>query len=280
METTLALHPLTNPRFSLSYTEIDAQSHRNTFHSHTHDQCEVYINLSGDVSFVVENSIYPIVPGSMIITRPGEFHHCVYHSNALHKHFWILFSADQMEKLFSRFYDRPAGEKNLLMLSGSLFKEMVTLCHEMGDTNVSRDEALYRFFRFIHLINETEVSEHSREEEAAFMHAALVFIHNNLSSPFTVKDVARAAYVSVPTLERHFKSCLQMSPSEYLKKRRMAHAARLLQEGATVTEACHGCGFLDCSKFISLFKKHYGATPLQYKKSLQGEKPSPTAHLP
>ena len=275
MKKTLALCPLTGARLSLSYIEIDAESRLNTFQSHTPDRCEVYINLSGDVSFVVENNIYPIAPGSVIITRPGEFHHCVYHSNALHKHFWILFSADRMEEIFSRFYDRPAGEKDLLELSGSRLEEMVALCHAIDDVEVSQDEALYRFFRFIHLINETEVSVHSREAEAPFMRAALAFIHNNLSSPFTVKEVAQAAYVSVATLERHFKSRLQMSPSEYLKKRRLAHAARLLQEGATVTEACHGCGFLDCSKFILLFKKHYGATPLQYKKAFAAKKHPP-----
>ena len=74
--------------------------------SHVHSQCEVYINLSGDVSFVVENSIYPISPGSVIITRPFEYHHCIYHKNVEHKHFWILFSSDGNEPLLDLFYNR------------------------------------------------------------------------------------------------------------------------------------------------------------------------------
>ena len=32
-------------------------------------ECEIYLNLSGDVSFEVENRIYPVSPGTVILTR-------------------------------------------------------------------------------------------------------------------------------------------------------------------------------------------------------------------
>ena len=79
----LCLSPFGTLRLQVAYSELDSKSKQNTFDSHIHNECEIYINLSGDVSFVVENKVYPIVPGSIIITRPGEYHHCVYHSNAL-----------------------------------------------------------------------------------------------------------------------------------------------------------------------------------------------------
>ena len=79
--------------FSATYIEIYADSSENVNYSHIHDECEIYVNLRGDLSFIVENNIYPIKPGDIIITRPHEYHHCVYHSNKLHRHFWILFSS-------------------------------------------------------------------------------------------------------------------------------------------------------------------------------------------
>ncbi len=275
MQNEQTLSPFTSPRFRIAYAELDSQSRLNTFDSHTHDWCEIYVNLSGDVSFVVENSVYPIVPGSIIITRPGEYHHCVYHSNALHKHFCIFFSSAEMETLFPRFYDRRTGEKNLLLLSGNRFKEFTELCHLLCEQDAAKDETLYRFFTLIHLINDAESPEPKVTDGSPFMDLALDFIHKNLASPILVKDVAAAAYVSIATLERHFAQSLQMSPSEYLKRRRLAHAAALLREGVTVTAACQRCGFIDCSKFILLFKKHYGVTPLKYKKALSGEKHPP-----
>lgn len=259
---------ISNLTFRIAYAELDSKSSFNTFDSHVHSECEIYINLSGDVSFVVENSIYPVSPGSMIITRPGEHHHCVYHSNTIHKHFWILFSANEKEQLFTRFYNRGSGESNMLRLSGNRLAELVALCHQLTDQPPDHAEQYYRFFKLMHLINMADVSQKSTGSDSPCMDLALDFIHKNLSEPIGVSDIAKAAFVSVNTLERHFLKKLQMSPSAYLKKRRLAHAAELLQNGASVTYACQQSGFIDCSKFIILFKKHYGKTPLKYKKEV------------
>ena len=254
------------PTLKIAYAEIDSKSKLNAFDPHVHDECEIYINLSGDVSFVVENSIYPIMPGSIIITRPGEYHHVVYHSNAIHKHFWILFSSNTMQELFPIFFNRPVGVKNMLTLSSNRFKELAELCHALNENTESITENTYRFFKLIHLINMAQTPPPAVDDESHFMDLALDFIHKNLSEPIRVKDVATAAYVSISTLERHFENRLQMSPSEYLKKRRLAHAVGLIENGASITFACQQSGFVDCSKFIILFKKHYGKTPLKWKK--------------
>lgn len=263
------LSDFTNSTLKITYSEIDSTSSLNTLDSHVHNECEIYINISGDVSFIVENSIYPLIPGSIIITRPGEYHHCVYHSNALHKHFWILFSSDKMNSIFSRFYQRKPGENNMLVLSGNRFKELTDLCHAISATSAADDESLYRFFKLIHLINIAGIPETNISSESPCLDLALDFIHKNLSEPILVKDIANAAFVSIATLERHFENNLQMSPSEYLQKRRLSNAANLLQSGASVTYACQQSGFIDCSKFIILFKKHYGTTPLKWKKERQ-----------
>ena len=73
---------------SVSYSEISVDSPFNDEHSHIHGECEIYLNLSGDVSFEVENRLYPIKRGSVIITRPYEHHHCIYHSDLPHGHYY------------------------------------------------------------------------------------------------------------------------------------------------------------------------------------------------
>ena len=87
MQAKFIIPPISAVDFSISYLKIDATSPLNHNESHIHKECEVYINLSGDVSFEVENRIYPISRGSVIITRPYEYHHCIYRSNALHEYF-------------------------------------------------------------------------------------------------------------------------------------------------------------------------------------------------
>ena len=89
-----------------------------------------------------------------------------------------------------------------------------------------------------------------------------------IKAGITMADVAAAAHVSLNTLERHFLSAIHASPSEFLKQRRLSKAQEWLKKGASVNDTCQACGFTDCSHFILLFKKQFGMTPLQFKKTL------------
>ncbi|MBQ9805265.1 MAG: helix-turn-helix transcriptional regulator [Clostridia bacterium] len=252
--------------FRISYVEITRDSPNNQYDSHVHSECEIYVNLSGDVSFMVEKQIYPILPGNIVITRPYEYHHCIYHSNALHKHFWILFSVGENERLLGRFFDRPIGKGNLLALSAEQQTELTALCHEMIDGKQGAAEQQYRFFRLLHLLNGAQTSLPPLEQERTDVASALDYINTHYASPITVAELAALSHVSVNTLERHFQEILHIPPSVYLKKKRLSVAAELLHRGATVGEACRECGFSDYSKFIALFKQTYGTTPLKYGK--------------
>ena len=84
--------------------------------SHIHNQCEIYVNLTGKVSFMVENRIYGIQSGDVIITRPYEAHHCIYHDTSIYGHFCINFSAENIEEILDVFLKRKSGEGNLISL--------------------------------------------------------------------------------------------------------------------------------------------------------------------
>ena len=262
-------YPAVSPfRMQISYVEIDRRSPKNEFASHVHPECEIYLNLSGDVSFLVENRIYPIFPGNMIITRPYEYHHCVYHSDEPHKHFWILFSADGNEWLFDRFFNRRAGENNLLVFPADRQKELVALCHDMVRDGESGARSYGRFFRLLALLECAEQPSVYSENHPADLTYAIEYINSHFTEPISVQALADASFVSLHTLERHFQEVMHMTPSAYLKKKRLARAAELLYQGSTVGDACRESGFADYSNFIALFKQAYGMTPLKYKNTV------------
>lgn len=261
-----AIHPF---EATVTYTELDAYSRENVFESHIHNECEIYINLSGDVSFAVENSIYPITPGSIIITRPFEYHHCVYHSDTLHKHFWILFSAVGNEYLFERFYNRKAGENNLLILEKNKTDELISMCKKMTVETNSEFEKYFNFFNIINLINNAATPEKPMFPYPDIIINAMSYINNSLSDNITVNEISKKVNVSVSTLERYFMRFLNVTPTAYIRKKRLSTAAKLLSEGYNVTEASEKSGFSSCSAFISQFRKIYGQTPYAYKKGVK-----------
>lgn len=255
--------------FTVNYVELNSRSPENVSYSHSHRECEIYINLSGNVSFAVENRIYPISSGNVIITRPNEFHHCIYNGDeAEHRHFWILFSPDGNEALLRRFFDRPTGQHNLIALTSDQLQEARKLCGSMLHRQIDEIESYALFFRLLHLLNQGEFPEISQADiplprDTVF---ALNYIQEHLTQRITVTQIARLAHVSVNTLERHFSTAMQITLLEYLKRKRLSHAQMLLEQGKSVQETCIESGFSDYSHFIALFRRYFGTTPLQYQK--------------
>ena len=208
MDNTISFAPLHSFSLQISYHDIDSHSTLNQLEHHVHRECEIYLNLSGDVSFMVEDQIYPVSAGSVIITRPYEYHHCIYHSNERHRHYWILFSADNNEKMLDMFFNRAAGQKNFLMIVPSKLDRFIYILEKLRCSELPQITYYRYFFELLEILNE----------------------------------------------------------SKYIRQRRLGAAIGYLNSGKSVTEACFNSGFSDCSKFIALFKKAFGMTPLKYKK--------------
>ena len=94
----------------------------------------------------------------------------------------------------------------------------------------------------------------------------------HISEEITVEQLAKNSFVSVNTLERHFKNDLQSTPLAVLRKKRLIYSAQLLRDDWSITEVCERSGFNDYSNFIQLFRKQFGKTPLQYQKVVKGIK--------
>ena len=256
---------------TITYSELNHNSPENIFESHIHDNCEIYINVSGDVSFVVEGNIYPVHHGDVIITRPYEYHNCVYNGTSLHRHFWILIKPFNSPVL-DIFFKRTAGTNNLLLLNNSDKEKLISLCTKMATENLTETEKYVCFFTLLNML-EKATTEVQSEQNLYYPDTltAIKYINNMQNTALTIAEIADAAHVSIRTLERHFREDLKTSPASYIKKLRMSKATELLSTRLSVQQVCEKCGFADYSRFISDFKKIYGITPLKFKKSCKNQ---------
>lgn len=78
---------------------------------------------------------------------------------------------------------------------------------------------------------------------------------------YSIESTCRELGRNPKYISRLFKSETGISIQEYLKRRRLDAAYKLLSEGCKVHSAAFRCGIRDTSNFSEMFKKYYGMRP-------------------
>jgi len=98
------------------------------------------------------------------------------------------------------------------------------------------------------------------------MRRIVAFIQSNFRKKITAADIARAAEISVSSLERLFRATVRVTPRMYLCKTRLNAACRMLREGiASLTVISEQCGFNDQTGMTRAFRQELKITPMKYR---------------
>ncbi len=255
-------------KYEKRYTAIDDITHDP---DHIHDFYEIYVNLSGDVSFLVQDSLYPIAEGDIILTAPHELHRCIFHSDCVHEHFciWIkdFFFAENVPEIGSRHHLSLSPDKK-----AQLFSLCFALCEHLQKHEPYSFAVLQSFYGILNIIFSSGKSSSAVTELPGPLADIVDYITEHYSDPAcTVSALCERFYMSKSTLCRHFRNQLQTTPSEYIESKRFSEAKKLLWAGISVQDACFASGFSDCSYFIYRFRKKFGLTPYRYQKESKEE---------
>ena len=237
---------------------------------HIHNYLEIFLNISSDISFHVNNNLYSVPAGDAIISCPGEIHMGIFNKSSVHEHVCIWINADFNSPIFSflrqedfcpLFSFDEKTKKKLQSLALSLFD----ICEKEG----SELEKLSYLLRILTIFEKKAPNDAIQADIPETLQKVLDDIHENFAEIRSVNDILTSHFLSSATLTRWFRKYLHSSPREYLESVRLSNAAVLLSNGYSVTDACMRSGFSDCSHFIVIFKKKFGETPLKYKKKLK-----------
>jgi len=265
---TLQLSDMAATELSVNYVNLHVPSAHPIDDSHIHDRCEIYVNISGDVVFEVENHLYPVSRGSVILTRPFEYHHCIYRSDKRHEHYCLFFAAQENADFLTSFFNREKGQHNLVQLDEPSLTKLCDLLDGLTQTDIS---PLSQRIRFLQVLDMIEQQMQATCEPRALVlppdvAQALCYMDTHLTEPITIAILSAHCNVSVNTLERHFRAALGITPLAMLRQKRLVASAQFLRTGCSVTQAAQNSGFADYSHYIQLFRKQFGVTPMQYQK--------------
>lgn len=99
------------------------------------------------------------------------------------------------------------------------------------------------------------------------LNRAMHYIQENLETPPTLSEAARAARLSTRTLSRRFQSEADTSFKKFVHAARMLRAAELLSgSDARITEVAMEVGLSSSSALSDAFRRFFGMTPSKFQR--------------
>ena len=247
-----------------------------TMEFHAHDFLELYYFLDGSVTYYIEDQVYDLCPGDLLIIPAGKMHRPVIaNEHAAYERMVLWITPQYLQSI-----DSPAGDlqKNLQKVGEhgycvpfrgdetvfvtALLKKLLYMQKNDADPKFCAGAVelyLWTIFRSYGVIDTTH------RNETQVIPQVIRYITEHFSEPLTLEDIAAEFFVSKSYLNRHFKAYTNSTVYAYIMALRLTHARRMLREGIPAVEAGRECGFSDYSTFYKDFKTQTGLSPQQFK---------------
>ncbi len=246
---------------------------------HCHDNWEIYIYLDGDVTYYVEDKVYDMVLGDIIVIPPGKMHQSVVNYSDGKKYERIVLNLapgyidklTEMDEELNRQYKKYRHEYNFLLnYSGNEFIFIKNLALEILQNN----QDCYK----LTMLNSFIYSLGNKFDKSAklpvsyednLISSVIQYINSHYTEQLSLDNICDEFFVSKFYLNRRFKEYTKLTIYDYILSKRIALARRLIRSGMTANETAEKCGFGDYSTFYRAFISKTKLTPKQFKNSYE-----------
>ena len=157
--------------------------------------------------------------------------------------------------------------------ASSEFKSIVdSIVTSIDDRSLDMEFARIQVTRLVYLLLNDDViplrqSEYTTAGQRRLAAEAEKMILENTGVHLTAEDIALKLNCSAPTLKKYFRKVYGVPMYTFLQDVRMKKAGEYLKDTKRpIADIAYEAGYLNQSKFCSLFKKTYGVTPSEYRR--------------
>lgn len=252
---------------------------------HWHDDAEIIYIKKGRGIVSVDLCDIPVNAGDIVFILPGRLHSIRSYPNVRMEYENIIFD---MEFLSSRLPERMYSDYFTPLANGELaFPILISpdTCRKYADAahfidmadDCCRDRAQayeiavkgYLFCFFSALFSDCKAASVSKSNDnVEKLKNVLRHIEKNYADVITIDEMASLCCFSSSHFMRFFKQTMGMPFTAYLNDYRLTLAAKaLLESHKAILDIATECGFENLSYFNRQFKKKYGTTPSNYRKT-------------
>jgi len=249
---------------------------------HFHEGYEILLSLSDAGSIFIENTLYPLNRGTLILIRDTALHRTIAADCDSYSRYVLHFDRETLERIStaqSDFLSRFILENRCVQLEPRELDGLqpyFEACMEARPGEFGND--LKRMMAFVELLIQVHrlfltksPSEHSRNTDYGKVAPILKYIQRNLGESLKLEEIADHFYINKYHLCHKFKAVTGFSVGEYIIHNRVMKARALLRSGYSVQDAGELSGFQNNAHFIRTFGKLSGMSPGKYRKMFVGQ---------
>ncbi len=234
------------------------------FQLHIHSDYEIYMFLEGDTKYIVEENIYSLEPGDIIIIRKNTLHRAFHNSTTRYRRIVINIQPEFFEEELCTEY-----ETQFLLSSEGLGNKI--------DADIAKKSGLYDAFMRL-----KKYTANFEKNDSPVIRAVLVeilhiisgmdsfsagdmgderirniisYINRHFTKKISLDDIEKKFFISKYHLCHIFPKATGLTVHQYITDKRLALANDMIKDGMNKQQAAELSGFNDYSTFYRAYLK-------------------------
>ena len=247
------------------------------YENHDHSAVEILLTLEGTVTYTVEDSVYQVRKGEILIIPPDMPHSLSMDEGS--SRYLFLFEPDgimtmrdikSMAMYFNKpFHLRDGSEahvriRELLLHTRDAYEKRDLMWNTLCYSCILRIYAILGQQYLSGILPRSDDSVRNMDSEV--ITAVMTYINNHYREELSLEDVAQFAGFSRYYFSRSFKRQTGYSFKDYLCQKRLQVAMDLLiRTNRSMRDVAIESGFGSVATFNRVFREKKGCTPTQYR---------------
>ena len=247
------------------------------YETHDHSAVEILLTLEGMVTYTIEDKIYQVRKGEILIVPPDTLHSLTMGEGS--SRYLFLFESDAIMtmrdiKSMAMYFHKPfhlrdgsdahVRIRELLLRAREAYEKRELMWNTMCYSCILRVYATLgqRYLSGI----KPRTGDNMRNMDSEVINAVMTYINNHYREELSLEDVAKFAGFSRYYFSRSFKRQTGYSFKDYLCQKRLQVAMDLLiRTNRSMRDVAIESGFGSVATFNLVFREKKGCTPTQYR---------------
>lgn len=245
---------------------------------HNHEHFEILIITSGSTIHTINNVTYEMSAGNCCLIRQNDTHKFCSNSVKCQNLTFLINPAymEEIVKIYDKsLFDKIINDKNILSfnLNDSQLSQIINRTLPLQSTNLSIPQKIIQCKITINYLLNIFFKQYLsvKDNYPKWLTEFLLLLSNPYTKFTNMQELAKNTNYSYSRLSELFKNSMGITILDYITQVKMSFSQELLKmTDKSITEISSMLNYEDVSHFNHLFKRFYGCTPMQYRKTNKG----------